>query len=114
MPISLTLTGIQLGTPGYEIALLYLACLTALVLGGTGALRFTCYSPTAQHGTKREGETPVATAGPSGFCYTAKLAQLSVQYPANSSVLMSSSLTLDARSIFRISVTIPGGPADST
>lgn len=38
MPISLTLTGIQLGTPGYEIALLYLACLTALVPGGTGRL----------------------------------------------------------------------------
>ena len=74
MPISLTLTGIQLGTPGYEIALLYLACLTALVLGGTGALRLTCYLRTAQHGTKCEGETPVATAGPSGFCYTAKLA----------------------------------------
>src|SRR5215469_8358174 len=35
----------------------------------------------------------------------------SVQYPANSSVLMSSSLTLDARSVLRISVTMPGGPA---
>ena len=33
-----TSTGIQLGTPGYEIDLLYLACLAALGLGGTGPL----------------------------------------------------------------------------
>ena len=33
-----TSTGIRLGTPGCEIDLLYLACLAALVLGGTGPL----------------------------------------------------------------------------
>ena len=35
---AVTSTGVQLGTPGYEIDLLYLACLAALVLGGTGPL----------------------------------------------------------------------------
>jgi len=35
---AVTSTGIQLGTPGYEIDLLYLASLAALVLGGTGPL----------------------------------------------------------------------------
>ena len=33
-----TSTGIRLGTPGYEVDLLYLACLAALILGGTGPL----------------------------------------------------------------------------
>jgi putative oxidoreductase len=33
-----TSTGVQLGTPGYEVDLLYLACLAALILGGTGPL----------------------------------------------------------------------------
>ena len=33
-----TSSGIQLGTPGYEVDLVYLACLAALVLGGTGPL----------------------------------------------------------------------------
>ena len=32
---AVTSTGVQLGTPGYESDLLYLACLAALVLGGT-------------------------------------------------------------------------------
>ena len=35
---AVTSTGVQLGTPGYEIDLLYLACLEALVLGGTEPL----------------------------------------------------------------------------
>jgi putative oxidoreductase len=34
--ISVTGTGAQFGPPGYECDLLYLACLTALVLGGSG------------------------------------------------------------------------------
>jgi putative oxidoreductase len=33
-----TATGVQFGTPGYEVDLLYLACLAALILGGTGPL----------------------------------------------------------------------------
>jgi putative oxidoreductase len=33
-----TATGAHFGQPGYETDLLYLACLTALVLGGSGVL----------------------------------------------------------------------------
>lgn len=33
-----TSNGVQLGTPGYEVDLVYLACLAALALGGTGPL----------------------------------------------------------------------------
>jgi putative oxidoreductase len=36
--ISATSTGAQFGPPGYECDLLYLACLAALVLGGSGPL----------------------------------------------------------------------------
>ena len=34
-------TGVQLGTPGYEVDLLYLACLAVLILGGIGHFRLT-------------------------------------------------------------------------
>ena len=36
--LSVTVTGAQFGPPGYELNLLYLACLAALVLGGSGPL----------------------------------------------------------------------------
>lgn len=36
--IAVTATGAQFGPPGYECNLLYLACLAALVLGGSGPL----------------------------------------------------------------------------
>jgi putative oxidoreductase len=36
--IGLTPHGPQLGPPGYEINLLYIACLVALILGGAGPL----------------------------------------------------------------------------
>jgi putative oxidoreductase len=36
--LAVTATGPQLGPPGYETNLLYLACLAALVLGGSGPL----------------------------------------------------------------------------
>ena len=36
--IAVTETGVQFGTPGYEVNLLYLACLAALALGGSGPL----------------------------------------------------------------------------
>ena len=36
--IAVTATGAQFGPPGYECDLLYLACLVALVLGGSGPL----------------------------------------------------------------------------
>jgi putative oxidoreductase len=42
---AVTSTSVQLGTPGYEVDLLYLACLAALVLGGTGPLSLeTCFA----------------------------------------------------------------------
>jgi putative oxidoreductase len=36
--VAVTATGAQFGPPGYECDLLYLACLVALVLGGSGPL----------------------------------------------------------------------------
>ena len=36
--LSVTAAGAQFGLPGYEVNLLYLACLAALVLGGAGPL----------------------------------------------------------------------------
>jgi len=36
--VSVTAAGAQFGPPGYELNLLYLACLVALVLGGPGPL----------------------------------------------------------------------------
>jgi putative oxidoreductase len=35
---AVTAAGAQFGPPGYEVSLLYLACLAALVLGGPGPL----------------------------------------------------------------------------
>ena len=34
----------QFGPPGYELNLLYLACLAALVIGGSGPLSLTAYT----------------------------------------------------------------------
>jgi putative oxidoreductase len=34
--VAVTKTGAQFGPPGYETALLYIACLAALVIGGAG------------------------------------------------------------------------------
>jgi len=36
--IAVTAAGAQFGPPGYETDLLYIACLVALVLGGSGPL----------------------------------------------------------------------------
>jgi putative oxidoreductase len=38
--LAITAAGAQFGPPGYETDLLYLACLSALVLGGSGPLSF--------------------------------------------------------------------------
>ena len=38
--LAVTAAGAQFGPPGYETALLYLACLATLVLGGSGPLSF--------------------------------------------------------------------------
>jgi putative oxidoreductase len=52
---AVTAAGPQFGPPGYECNLLYLACLTALVLGGNGSLALDrVISRTA----KRKGATP--------------------------------------------------------
>jgi putative oxidoreductase len=40
---AVTAAGAQFGPPGYETDLLYLACLTALVLGGSGPLAIDNY-----------------------------------------------------------------------
>jgi putative oxidoreductase len=34
--LAVTATGAKFGPPGYEVSLLYIACLAALVMGGTG------------------------------------------------------------------------------
>jgi putative oxidoreductase len=41
--ISVTAGRAQFGPPGYEVALLYLACLAALVIGGSGPLSIDAY-----------------------------------------------------------------------
>lgn len=40
--LAVTAAGARFGPPGYETDLLYLACLAALVLGGSGPLAFDC------------------------------------------------------------------------
>src|SRR5262249_18979019 len=59
-----TVAGAQFGPPGYEVDLLYLACLTTLVLGGTGP--FAVDSILARTRARRNKEiraAPVAQAG---------------------------------------------------
>lgn len=53
---AVTAAGPQFGKPGYETALLYLACLAALVLGGPGpfAVDALLDGPTPDAGTQRE------------------------------------------------------------
>ena len=41
--IAVTAGGAQFGPPGYEVDLLYIACLAALVLGGSGPLSIDSY-----------------------------------------------------------------------
>jgi putative oxidoreductase len=41
--VAITAAGAQFGPPGYETNLLYLACLAALVLGGSGPLSIDGY-----------------------------------------------------------------------
>jgi putative oxidoreductase len=42
---AVTAAGAQFGPPGYEVDLLYLACLAALVIGGSGPLAVTDRRP---------------------------------------------------------------------
>src|SRR2546428_11029322 len=59
--LAVTAAGAQFGQPGYETDLLYLACLAALVLGGSGPLAID-----------------KCTVGSSGFQSTATLAMLGI------------------------------------
>jgi len=49
-----TVAGAQFGPPGYELDLLYLACLTTLALGGPGP--FSVDSTLSRHGARRKQE----------------------------------------------------------
>ena len=44
----------QFGPPGYELDLLYLACLAALVLGGSGPMAIDTYRSKKQSGPRRD------------------------------------------------------------
>jgi len=47
--IAVTAAGPQFGPVGYEVHLLYLACLAGLVLGGAGPYAFDAYRQTRKH-----------------------------------------------------------------
>jgi len=47
--IAVTAAGPQFGPVGYEVHLLYLACLAGLVLGGAGPYAFDAYLQTRKH-----------------------------------------------------------------
>ena len=47
--IAVTASGPQFGPVGYEVNLLYLACLAGLVLGGAGPFAFDAYLQTRKH-----------------------------------------------------------------
>src|SRR5215472_9179216 len=56
-----TAAGAQFGPPGYELDLLYLACLTTLVLGGPGP--FAVDSILSRHSARRKQEARASLAG---------------------------------------------------
>jgi putative oxidoreductase len=62
---AVTAAGAQFGPPGYEINLLYLACLTTLVLGGSGP--FAVDSVLAASKARRNQETSAALVGQAGW-----------------------------------------------
>jgi putative oxidoreductase len=47
--VAITPAGAQFGPPGYEVNLLYLACLAALILGGPGRLSIDCWIARRRH-----------------------------------------------------------------
>jgi len=55
--LAFTSAGAQFGPPGYETDLLYLACLVALVLGGSGPLAIDGFIALHKHST-RDDRTP--------------------------------------------------------
>jgi putative oxidoreductase len=67
--LSVTKAGAQFGPPGYEIDLLYLACLATLVLGGSGpyAVDGVRIRLKRAHGITRQSATArIVTSGDSG------------------------------------------------
>jgi putative oxidoreductase len=56
-----TAAGAQFGPPGYELDLLYLACLTTLALGGSGP--FAVDSILSRHSARRKQEVRASLAG---------------------------------------------------
>jgi len=55
--LSVTPSGAYFGQPGYETDLLYLSCLAALVLGGSGALSIESWRHRVRTGSRRTGVT---------------------------------------------------------
>jgi putative oxidoreductase len=62
--LAVTAAGAQFGQPGYETDLLYLACLAALVLGGSGPLAVDGLLARLAAGRQRELTTPVGLTDP--------------------------------------------------
>jgi putative oxidoreductase len=52
--LAITPAGAQFGPPGYEVNLLYLACLVALILGGSGPLAIDAVRVERRHGALKE------------------------------------------------------------
>jgi len=61
---SVTAAGTQFGQPGYETDLLYLACLAALVLGGSGPFAIDTLLARRRIRRGHEVGAPVSRAGP--------------------------------------------------
>ena len=55
--VAVTKAGAQFGPPGYETALLYLACLAALVLGGPGPLAIDNLRRASRETRRQSGDT---------------------------------------------------------
>jgi putative oxidoreductase len=64
--LSVTAAGAQFGPPGYELNLLYLACLVALVLGGSGPLAIDEPVRNRRSSSAALGDGSPSSAGSSG------------------------------------------------
>ena len=61
--VAVTGAGAAFGPPGYETALLYIACLTALVLGGTGPLAIDGFIDRLRRDHPSRAQAPSKTIG---------------------------------------------------
>jgi putative oxidoreductase len=64
--LSVTAAGAQFGPPGYELNLLYLACLAALVMGGSGPLAIDGLVTRRRSAGRSLGMSHPRDAAPSG------------------------------------------------